>query len=67
VDDANELSMEDVLNAAYKGLLGREPDETGFGHYLIELQNGTPLSEVIRDLIRSSEFRARRQVVLRLQ
>jgi hypothetical protein len=52
------LSSEDVLKAVFRGVFDREPDETGFYHYLKELENGVPISQVIHDLTHSREFLA---------
>ncbi|HEX6526166.1 MAG TPA: DUF4214 domain-containing protein [Streptosporangiaceae bacterium] len=44
------------LLALYRGALGREPDSSGYTHYLGLLQNQTPWSTVVTDLFTSPEF-----------
>jgi 2-polyprenyl-3-methyl-5-hydroxy-6-metoxy-1,4-benzoquinol methylase len=52
---------EDFLRSAYLGILGREPDPVGRGHYLKHLNHGRLARVVVlRRLLKSEEARARK-------
>jgi hypothetical protein len=40
----------------YRAVLNREPDATGYTHWLGVLNGGTPLATVVADFFESSEF-----------
>lgn len=42
----------------YRAILNREPDASGYSHYLELLDRGTPLSTIVSMFFRSSEFSA---------
>ena len=45
----------DFLTAAYRMILRREPDITGFDHYLHLLASGSPRQQVLNDIAKSRE------------
>ncbi len=51
------LHSADLVDAAYQGLLGREPDPEGFAAYKEELAGCRDLAGIIRDIAHSDEFR----------
>lgn len=51
----------DVVSALYLGILGRPADKGGFESYLGALQRGVPLSDIIREMIASDEFKSHHQ------
>lgn len=50
------FSAEQIVAAAYEGLLGRAPDEEGRANYTRLLRDGNRLAEVLRGFIASPEF-----------
>jgi uncharacterized protein DUF4214 len=49
----------DLITAAYRALLGREPDPDGFNHYMRMLANGVTepaIRETLAGLVGSAEF-----------
>ena len=46
---------ENFINAAYRTLLYREPDPTGFSHYIGRLASGASRQQILEDLSRSQE------------
>jgi hypothetical protein len=51
-----------VVQHAYRGILGREPDPAGLAAYASELERGWPITRVCRHLFESAEFRASRSL-----
>ena len=58
------LSYADVVSALYLGILGRPADQSGFESYLGALQKGVPLSDLIREMRTSDEFKSHQQSAL---
>jgi Methyltransferase domain len=54
-----EFSLEYIVTALYRGILDREPDLRGLAEKLIRLRFGTPLEQLVRTFLASSEFRTR--------
>lgn len=48
-----------LLTALYRGVLGREPDTEGLAAYLVQIEAGLSLDDLVRDIVASSEFRRR--------
>lgn len=57
VDSLLQPSGPDFLRAAYRSLLGRDPDSEGFGFYLGQMQRGASKSEVLSQICSGDEFR----------
>jgi SAM-dependent methyltransferase len=53
------LEHRDVVKALYLGLLDRYPDDGGLNLYLAQMRRGTGLSDIIRDITNSEEFKSR--------
>jgi len=51
------LYSADLVDAAYHGLLGREPDPEGFAVYKEELASSRNLAGIMKELAHSEEFR----------
>lgn len=51
------LYSADLVDAAYQGLLGRQPDPEGFAVYKEELANSRNLAGIMKELAHSEEFR----------
>jgi FkbM family methyltransferase len=61
------VSPEEIVDALYRGLLGREPDPGGLAEFAGALNAGVPLVDVVREVGESAErlaFEARRRPVL---
>ena len=53
------FSDEDFINAAYRAILRRDPDERGFNHYLQALRGGgSPKVLILRDFLETKEGQA---------
>jgi SAM-dependent methyltransferase len=57
---ADDVALEDVVVALYRGVLGREPDEEGLRSHLRALRGGEPLSRIVSGFISCDEFAAKR-------
>lgn len=53
------FDVRQVVDALYRGILGRAPDEGGLAGYLDALNRGTPLPDVVASFVASQEFRSR--------
>jgi TP901 family phage tail tape measure protein len=53
---SSSTSMADQLTNLYQQVLGRAPDAAGFNFWLQAMQNGTSLSTVASDMMKSSEY-----------
>jgi hypothetical protein len=62
VNRAESLQYPDVVRALYQGILERPVDESGFQSHLDALQNGAPLTNLIRGMIESDEFKIRHPI-----
>lgn len=58
-DPAKPVSDEEFVAAAYKAVLGREPDNAGFTNNLALLKTNNDRTQVLLGLIQSDEFKAR--------
>lgn len=58
------LAYDDIVRELYLGLLERPADDRGFESYLDALLRGARLSDVIRSVIASDEFRSCRDFML---
>ena len=58
-DSQAAFSADQVIVAAYEGLLGRGPDAEGRENYARLLRAGVPLAEVLRGLCRIAGIRLR--------
>lgn len=50
------LSFREIVSSLYLGILGRDAEKTGLESGILDLQHGTPLSELVRKMIASDEF-----------
>ncbi|WP_159731717.1 methyltransferase domain-containing protein [Methylosinus sp. Ce-a6] len=57
------MSRGEALSALYSGLLGREPDESGFNGYMLAMRNGESLASIARGMASSPEFLGRHGLV----
>lgn len=57
LSDFDNLHDLDFLHQAYRRILKRDPDTNGQNHYLSRLRSGHSKSEIIVDLVKSSEAR----------
>ena len=55
LEDLLAFNGEPFIRCAYQILLGREPDQEGFGYYLRLLDEGRPKIEILRELCHSDE------------
>jgi hypothetical protein len=55
--DKAPAATERELLAAYRLLLGREPDSAGLAHYRQRIRDGMSLEELLRTFIDSDEYR----------
>jgi SAM-dependent methyltransferase len=55
------IGFGDVIGALYVGILGRPADRGGLESYIGALNAGLPLSNVIRDMIASEEFKSKQK------
>ncbi|MDZ7761283.1 MAG: methyltransferase domain-containing protein [Desulfovermiculus sp.] len=53
------MSYESIIEAMYHGILGRKPDSEGFNCSLKGLVQGQDLDVLIKDMIKSDEFRSK--------
>ncbi len=53
------LSDDEIIEALYRGLLDREPDQGGRENYRNRIREGTNLTELISEFVQSEEFRKR--------
>jgi 2-polyprenyl-3-methyl-5-hydroxy-6-metoxy-1,4-benzoquinol methylase len=51
------LSNDQIINALYASILGREPDVAGFENYTSQLRAGATLQDLITELVGSEEFK----------
>jgi hypothetical protein len=58
--EAADRLHREIIMRAFKDLLGREPDSSGFDHYLGKMRSGWNEQAVRDDLRRSDEFRRRK-------
>jgi FkbM family methyltransferase len=66
-EDLLGLDDEELIEAAYRRILGRTSDTGGREYYLARLRDGTRRSRVLADLTHSAEARARFDPLLRLR
>ncbi len=59
-----DLPNEDFLPAAFRVIIGREPDIAGLVHYAKRLQNGAPRALVLAELRNSAEGRSMAEEVI---
>ncbi|MGD9615292.1 MAG: methyltransferase domain-containing protein [Alphaproteobacteria bacterium] len=52
------LSCDEIVRELYSGLLGRPADAGGFQFYLAAMRDGVPLSDIIRQFVKSDEFQS---------
>ncbi|MBG0809637.1 methyltransferase domain-containing protein [Methylosinus sp. H3A] len=57
------LSHSEALDALYSGLLGREPDESGFNGFMTAIRNGESLASIVHVMANSPEFLNRHNLV----
>lgn len=57
------LTRGEALSALYAGLLGREPDESGFNGYMLAMRNGESLASIAKGMANSPEFLGRHGLV----
>src|SRR4051794_32547721 len=53
------FTAEEIVEALYRALLGREPDPPGLAGKLHALRSATTLENVVREMTSSAEFSAR--------
>lgn len=61
------LDNEAFVEAAYRRVLGRAPDDAGRAHYLDQIRNGKSRAGVLKSLARSTEAKLGSQPALRLR
>ena len=66
-EDLMDLSDEDFVDAAYRRVLGRGPDDGGRSHYLERLRSGKAKARILKELASSQEARSRSHPMLRLR
>ena len=49
-------SNEDFVRSLYRGILGRNPDTTGFNNYVRALNNGANRDRIVNEFLASQEF-----------
>lgn len=54
-----DIDIPAIVVEAYRGLLGREPDDAGLQGYIQSLESGSSLASVFRSMTSSAEFRSR--------
>jgi len=57
--DAAGPSLEAIVGALYRAMLGRDPDAAGLAGKVDALRAGTSVDDVVRDFITAPEFRVR--------
>lgn len=50
------FTVEEIVNELYLGILNREPDDSGFKHYVGKIMEGTLISKIIHEILNSREF-----------
>jgi SAM-dependent methyltransferase len=65
LDAVMGVRAQGVVEALYRNLLGREPDQEGLHHYTARLREGMPLNDLIHVFTHSEEYSARQRASAR--